>query len=396
MAGNVSSYRSPGNAGGAWAQLSRFFRWWRRELSALVPAGLQPLPPPTRRFVWLEVASGKASLWRVDAARRVELASIDLTATDAAARKLSLDAAIGGYRNPPLGLSLPADKALRKDVSLPAAARENLRQVLAYELGRHTPFNADQAYFGYLEAADNKKPAQIELTLVTVPRQAVDEGLALLREWGRQARAVVVEDEIRGDSRYADLLPPEMRPRAGWLLRAGYAVMALLPVALLAAALATPLWQKREVAIALDARMAEARRQADAVDALRLELNKTTAEYHFLLEKKAKHPPAVALLEEVTRMLPDDTWLMQMEVRNNEVLLNGETGSSASLIRLLERSELLADPSFRSPLVKGRGNIERFQLAAVIREGGLAEALARQREASTPRKPGQKTPGRGG
>ncbi len=46
-------------------------------------------------------------------------------------------------------LKMPRDKVLRRLVDLPAAAAENLREVLGFEMDRHTPFNADEVYFDY-------------------------------------------------------------------------------------------------------------------------------------------------------------------------------------------------------------------------------------------------------
>jgi len=38
----------------------------------------------------------------------------------------------------------------------------------------------------------------------------------------------------------------------------------------------------------------------------------------------------VALLEEVTRILPDNTWLQQLEIHGADITMQGNTGSSAA------------------------------------------------------------------
>ena len=54
----------------------------------------------------------------------------------------------GGAATPNrLLVALPARDVLRKRIVLPAAAEENYRQVLAYDLDRHTPFKAEELYF---------------------------------------------------------------------------------------------------------------------------------------------------------------------------------------------------------------------------------------------------------
>ncbi len=47
-------------------------------------------------------------------------------------------------------LCLPKDKALTRALTLPLAAEENLREVLAFEMNRQTPFRADQVYYDYM------------------------------------------------------------------------------------------------------------------------------------------------------------------------------------------------------------------------------------------------------
>ncbi len=44
-------------------------------------------------------------------------------------------------------LRLTGQEAIQKELALPAAVKENLSQVVAYELDRYTPFKAEQVYF---------------------------------------------------------------------------------------------------------------------------------------------------------------------------------------------------------------------------------------------------------
>ncbi len=96
----------------------------------------------------------------------------------------------------------------------------------------------------------------------------------------------------------------------------------------------------------------------------------------------------MALLEEVTRILPDNTWLQQLEIHGADITMQGNTGSSASLIGLFEQAALLENAHFKSPLVKvqvaeaepkltkAQTGEERFQLAAGIKAIDPTGALA--------------------
>jgi Tfp pilus assembly PilM family ATPase len=53
----------------------------------------------------------------------------------------------GGPAAPKLVVALPAGQVLRKEMRLPAAVEQDLRQALAYDLDRHTPFKPDELHF---------------------------------------------------------------------------------------------------------------------------------------------------------------------------------------------------------------------------------------------------------
>ena len=386
MATRYPSPRGAGSSTGSFAGVRRFFAWWWRELSALVPPGLRPYPPNARRFLWVEFTAGQAVVRRHQTGQWMEVGRVDLTAGDPAARKLAFEAVLGRYRRQPIGLAIPAGQLLRKHIRLPVAARDNLRQVIGFELGRHTPFNGDQAWFDYREAGGKSKTTDIEVEVAVAARSPLDQALSVLREWGRLPVLAVPSDEIGKIARYGNLLPLHLRPGSSWGGRLLYVVMALVPLLLLLAVLTVPLWQKREVVFALQAEAGQARASAEAIDGLRQSLDQASAEYVFLLERKLRRPATVMMLEDLTRLLPDDTWLNQLEIKGPEVILSGETRSSSSLIRTLDKSVYLQESGFRSPLVKGRNNVERFQVAAKIKEINLDEAIAAQRAIAGERK----------
>ena len=169
------------------------------------------------------------------------------------------------------------------------------------------------------------------------------------------------------------------------------AAMVGVTLALFAMLLAIPIWKKREVAIALQPVLAQSQQQADAVDALKREQERLLAEYNFPIEHKLATPAKVVLLDELTRILPDNTWLQQLEIHGMEVSMQGNTSSSSRLIGLFEQSALLENANFKSPLAKVTGSEERFQLAAEMKAIDPAKALVMQRDLSENNKPAGKT-----
>lgn len=368
------------------AVLGRFLRWWGRELAALVPPVLRPKNRPSPSMLWVGMEQGALVLWRLAGQKRSEIGRVNLAAGDAPAHKIAFDALLNKAGARLVGICLPATQVLRKQVILPLAAAENLTQVLGFELGRQTPYTADQAYYDQRLLREDRSDNRLHVLLGVAPKTVIDEILSTLTAWGVTPQAVVVSDELESTGGCLNLLPARLRPKPGYARYKLYGAMAGVTLVLLAVLLAAPLWKKREVVIALQPVLAQAQRQADAVDALKQEQERLLAEYNFPTEHKLTTPAKVALLEEVTRILPDNTWLQQLEIHGADISMQGNTGSSASLIGLFEQSTLLENANFKSPLVKvqvGRAQAdqeqageERFQLAARIKAIDPAGVLA--------------------
>ena len=148
-----------------------------------------------------------------------------------------------------------------------------------------------------------------------------------------------------------DLLSADARPDGSlwrrWQLWAPLALIALLAIV----AIVLPLWQKRAYTIALLQVTAEARVQAEASSALRAQLEQQAADYNFALGKKYAYPNAVQVIEDVTKLMPDDTWITQFEVKSatkgkephREMMLSGESANAGKLVTLLEDSHEFVD-----------------------------------------------------
>ena len=106
------------------------------------------------------------------------------------------------------------------------------------------------------------------------------------------------------------------------------------------------------------------------VDALRSEADHAVARASFLARAKAERPSATLVLAEMTRILPDDTWLTRFEFDGNEVQVRGSSMRASALIGLLEQSELFDRVEFRSPVMRSEeAATESFHIAARVTGG---------------------------
>jgi general secretion pathway protein L len=265
-------------------------------------------------------------------------------------------------------LCLEPGEALTRRVRMPAATEENLRQVVAFEMDRLTPFRAEEVYFDCRVAAREAAAAMIVIQLAVARRELVDAKVQRLRDLGVTVQGVTVRDERGHAAADLDLLPSEGRDeresvRERYILYGAIAAVVLL----LASALLLPVYHKRNAVIAGFPLVGKARQDAEGTDAIAKELEKQVGDYNFLLAKKHSTYPVLALLEEATRLLPDTTWVQQVDIKNvgktREVQVTGETPSSSKLIEIFEQSKLLQNAATRGTVTRGsQPNTERFQI----------------------------------
>ncbi|HSQ79646.1 MAG TPA: pilus assembly protein PilM [Casimicrobiaceae bacterium] len=401
--------------------LAGFGQWWAQELWSFVPASAKASFERRRTRPVLAFDGNVATLWRPQVNGRLQLVEAAKIALDgseasvAAAGRAALAQVVPrGSPAAEVIVALPARAVLKKALVLPAAIEDDLRHALAYDIDRHTPFKADEVYFDAAVVDRDASRNTIAVDLVAVRRALVDPVLLHAENFGASVRAVVADPPERAAASRVNLLPDDRRVAAPAWAR-WQAVVAALMVVLAGAALVLPLWQKREEAIALIKVSEGARRRAEASEALRTELERKVSDYNFALLRKYAYPGTVQVLDDVTRILPDDTWLTQLEFHTGrgkeatrDIVLRGESANAGRLVALLQDSKLFTQAAPRSPTTKiqpGPGEIfdvgaqvvpSRAPAAKPLDVTAQAPAPARARSEPTPASRGSGARAQGG
>jgi general secretion pathway protein L len=367
---------------------AEFWRWWTAELRGLVPRALRARWRVESLSPLIEVLDDSYVLKRpVVEAGRVAYRVVDEIAREPGTRPgadpqlaMAVEALQAETGRGPLTVSLPKAMALRRDVVLPLAVEENLREAVEFEVDRLTPFRADQVYCDAVVVDRDAAARECRVLLVYALRSHVDDVAAGMRAAGAELEAVVPQG---AESAGVNLLPVQEERAV-----TSRTVLRLLPwvlVLLLAlAATAIPIWQKRELAIAINREVGRAHDLAQTVDTIRREAEQLEGQYNFLLARKFAFPSTVQLLEELTRLFPDDTWLSQLDMRttgrgkevSRELQMRGDTANAGRLISVLEGSSLITGAAPRSPTLKLQpGPGEAFDLGAQVRSVPLPPAI---------------------
>jgi general secretion pathway protein L len=344
--------------------VAQFLAWWRAELMAALPPAWREWLAAERALVTLTpLADG----WKV---RRVRAGRVENEETIAADRELLAQSAERlrpeQEQAPRQVLLLPVERTLRRRLTLPLAAEEHLASVLAFEMDRQTPFRADQIYFDHRIHKRDQTARTMLVELLAVPRSVLDQLLVGIGSMPLDAADVASGDVPAG----FNLLPPDRRAR-----RVDKRLRLNLILAVSVVALAwLVMWQSlalREQAIErLNEEMAETSAAAMQSAELKRQLRDAIEGANFLAKRKAEQAVVVDVLAEVTRLVPDDTWLERLSFVGAQVQLQGQSSRADQLIGILTESRCLEKPQFQGIIQPdGATGKERFSLVADLKTG---------------------------
>jgi len=350
-----------------WRGVETFWSWWISELRGMLPPSVRRVLMPRAQRLYLELDGTDVVMSQGTAQNKEELTRYTLEQADAAPLKLSAVDEMHRHARE-LVLCLPGDKVLTRSLTLPLAAEENLREVLSFEMDRQTPFTAEQVYYDFSVVARSSAERTLTVDLVLATRRMLDELLARLDHRGLHPDLVTINCGEGGGFAAVNLLPVENRQRKAVTPQLVNLALGALAVLLLVSAVSLPLLNKRHKIQALKPLLETASAKAEEAHRLRKEVDQLAANSRFLIDKKQSSLPVLQVMDELTRILPDDTWITRLDIKESGLEIRGQSSSAAALIPLIESSSILQNPRFRSPVTQiPRSNVERFHLSAETR-----------------------------
>ncbi len=368
--------------------LPAFFEWWWGELAALIPDHLKSRWMPPAPSLWLIPTGDNGqdlAIWRwARDAQQVDVFGADEPVSALAMRWQGLLDTFE-FGAPKVVLCLPADGVLDRVVELPLAVEANLHQAVHYQLDQLTPFEPSAVYFDQRITRRDVDNARLEVALRVAPIQGLMDWLDRLDSLGIAPHIIDRLTEASEAGQPAregfNLLPEAKRPayvyaraQLNWRL-AGVGVLVLVGVMI------GSLLLRGHSVDRLEGQVAELRSEAQEVMALQRQLGEAVEAANFLTEKRAQAPVMMHVLDEVTRLLPSQMWLQQMQVRGDELTMMGYARGSQRLIELLNDNALFADAAFRGRVtIDPETEQERFTVQAMIDRRSQDAVAARSGE----------------
>jgi general secretion pathway protein L len=251
-------------------------------------------------------------------------------------------------------------------LDFPSQAGDFLDGMIRTQVDRLTPWSAHDAIFGWSEPTDTAND-RIEVIFAATSKfkiqplmqfaDALDIGSLTVfattsARDGTPARIKLFDKSLRSAIGRTVDVPRILRVV---LLSAGLAAAAsLLVAAYLGSSLQT---EQQELQRRISQRRA----------ALRLDPNAGGSGLNLLAKRKQATPSSVMVLEAVTRVLPDTTYVTELRIEGDKIHVVGMTQDAPSLIRLMEQSPQFSRATFFAPTTRAQNEPgERFHIEAHI------------------------------
>lgn len=267
---------------------------------------------------------------------------------------------VAALRGSQLDIVMRPDHVLVRPLDFPKQAADFLDGMIRTQIDRLTPWTASDAVFGTSPPASLANE-RIRLMLAATSRQKIEPlvklagdlrvssvaGLVDLHE-AEGARIRLFETQPSGSGRTVDV---------SRLLRLGLSLAVVGAVASLIVS--------TYVGGMLDAEQHELQQHITQRRAV-LRINQTGGSAEALLAKrKQTTPSSVLVLEAVSRVLPDTTYVTELRVEGDKMQVVGMTQDAPSLIRLIEQSPHFTRATFFAPTARGQSDPgERFHIEA--------------------------------
>jgi general secretion pathway protein L len=260
-------------------------------------------------------------------------------------------------------LVLQPSRFLFRPLELPRRGVEYLEGIVRSQIDRLTPWTANEAVYSWTPPIDAPND-RIRLMIAATARALVTPYLHAIA--GLNAASIVVATvQSTPDSKASPIRFLEQRMRSAVNVRRIRSIlMAIFLLSGLSAAVSIGV-----SAIAADNLGAEQQELLRKISARKaaLRILFEGSALHTLEKRKQTSPSSVVVLEALSEVLPDDTYVTELRIDGEKLQIVGMTSDAPSLIRLIEQSPHFARATFFAPTTRSPGTTkEQFHIESHI------------------------------
>jgi general secretion pathway protein L len=330
-----------------------FGAWWISELAACIPPaikkvihGLDPMPI-------IILANGSASIhYPNDLLPKTKLKE-STTQKDASSA--------------PVLVALDSCEVYQNRFRMPTVSKSKLRQAVLFEIERRSPMHRQNAAIDFSILHYDPGSSMMDIEWVLAPDSAIEHAKNTTRKLGFFPLAIGLAEDNREKLRY--VFSRTKRPFCfqndkSLLVCLGALGLFLGSISFVFfAVLLHP-------TISGDA-LAELKNQAAVVQSAKTDTQKMVAGLQ-QLDARSKEPRIAEILSQLTQVLPDDSWIFELDLTGNQLRIVGYSASATALVGRLATVASFDNPHFQAPItpqVNAPNNkpLERFDIVMAVR-----------------------------
>ena len=346
----------------------QFFRWWRRELEFLLPEKIKQIIKDSQGVILVFHKNNQLVLSYClgDVVEHL----ITLDRADKTFNLQSLYEKDIRLEKAQVLIRLSGLDAIQKEFSLPEVAKENIRQVITYELDRYTPFKPEQVYFAVKLMDGRNELGQIRAMMILTPREHLDSLYDDIKTLGITPSYVDYEGSPNNLDYLEDgytLLPEVLQQKKTNLPHLINGSLITLTVILFLLMFAMPVFYEYQSVNELNIKAMALEKDAKKVKAMQSSIDALIDETSRLIKEKTAKPDLVDMLNTLSILLKDDTTLSYVQYSEGHFQIQGDSPAASGLLAVLETSDMFVNARFASPVTQDKvTNLERFQITVDV------------------------------
>ena len=270
------------------------------------------------------------------------------------------------FRGSRVEAMLQPDHVMFSPLDFPSQAGDFLDGMIRTQIDRLTPWTVNEAIFGWSPPASAGND-RIEVTFAATSKLKIQPLLQLGHALDVGSLEVFATASARGGTpTKIKLFDKSLQSAIGRKVDVPRILRAVLLSGGLAAA--ASLLVAAYLGSSLQSEQQQLQRQiSQRRAALRLDPNAGGSGVSLLAKRKQATPSSVMVLEAVSRVLPDTTYVTELRIEGDKVQVVGMTQNAPSLIRLMEQSPQFTRATFFAPTTRAQNEPgERFHIEAHI------------------------------
>lgn len=347
-------------------EVRKFARWWMSELRECAPKALRHLlraRVETRLFLWTDHDGVVGRLITPSGVQERRFQANGFNGTQVQEWLAECECQRNAVQ---VGAVLQADLFFEREFNLPKSELDALNRILAQEVVHRTPFQLSDIWHGVTPDASSTNDV-VGFRHWIIPKDRAGVEIARLGLQTSEIDFIAVKSAT-GEPIAVVSLVEGLPEEPSWILRTTRILAIALLITTMTGLFGFEWWQSSRAA-GLEDELYEAKQgvqfgQQAGGSAIRL------------LALKAE-PGSLAAWDELSRVIPDHTFLTEVRIAGRTVTLSGVSSDAARLVRTLDGSRLFTDATLVGSITPdATERRDRFRVSMKIRKVGRASKSA--------------------